>query len=88
MKLECTSLSRLKSARAERSRNSGAQSATQLCGAAARSERMCIAPALRATRAPGTRLRGPAPPQVAEGRRPSTPLGHLLQLGPLRPRRT
>lgn len=86
MKLECTSLSRLKSARAERSRNSGAQSATKLCGAAARSERMCIAPALRATRAPGTRHRGPAPPQVAEGgRRPSTPLGHLLQMGPAAP---
>lgn len=76
MKLECTSLSRLKSARAERSKNRGAQSATKLCGAAALSERTCIAPALRAIR--GT---GPAPPQVAAegaGQR-STTRGHLLQ---------
>lgn len=76
MKLECTSLSRLKSAKAERSKNRGAQSATKLCGAAARSERTCIAPALRAIR--GTR---PAPPQVAAegaGQR-STTRGHLLQ---------
>lgn len=76
MKLECTSLSRLKSAKAERSKNRGAQSATKLCGAAARSERTCIAPALRAIR--GT---GPAPPQVAAegaGQR-STIRGHLLQ---------
>lgn len=83
MKLECTSLSRLKSARAERSKNRGAQSATKLCGAAARSERTCIAPILRAIRARGTPAR--AAPGGRAGRRRSAPLGHLLQTGPAAP---
>uniref|UniRef100_A0ABI7WLR7 Uncharacterized protein n=1 Tax=Felis catus TaxID=9685 RepID=A0ABI7WLR7_FELCA len=89
MKLECTSLSRLKSARAERSRNRGAQSATKLWGAAARSERTCIAPALRATRAPGTRHRGPRRPRWRRGAggRPRRSVTCCRRV-PLRPRRT
>uniref|UniRef100_A0A9L0J8R5 Uncharacterized protein n=1 Tax=Equus asinus TaxID=9793 RepID=A0A9L0J8R5_EQUAS len=89
MKLECTSLSRLKSARAERSRNRGAQNATKLWGAAVRSERTCIAPDLRATRAPGTRHPGPRRPRWRRGagggpRRSVT----CCRRAPLRPRRT
>uniref|UniRef100_A0A8C0SVJ9 Uncharacterized protein n=1 Tax=Canis lupus familiaris TaxID=9615 RepID=A0A8C0SVJ9_CANLF len=89
MKLECTSLSRLKSARAERSRSRGAQSATKLRGAAAQGERTCIAPALRATRAPGPRLRAPRRPRWRRGAggRPRRSVT-CCRRAPLRPRQT
>lgn len=77
---------RLGAAGAERSGNSGAQSATKLCGAAARAASACASRRLYAR--PGLRhpaLGAPRRPGGRGSRRPSTPLGHLLQLSPAAP---